>query len=88
MEIEVLDLIRNVESRLKQLDLARRARKLSKQKLEIEQEKLRAGMSSNFQIVTFQNDLLNAQNSEVVATIDYRNALTALDQVQGTTLDT
>jgi len=88
IEIEVQDLIRNVESRLTQLDLARRARKLSKQKLEIEQEKLRAGVSSNFQIVTFQNDLLNAQTSEVDATIDYRNALTALDQVLGTTLDT
>lgn len=88
IEIQVQDLIRDVKSKLTQLKLARLARKLSKQKLEIEQEKQKAGLSSNFQIVTFQNDLLNAQNSEIDAIIAYRNALTALDQVMGTTLDT
>jgi len=88
IEIEVQDLVRDVESRLKQLRLATLARELSAQKLEIEQEKQKAGLSSNFQIVTFQNDLLNAQNSEIDAIISYRNALTALDQALGTTLDT
>jgi outer membrane protein TolC len=37
IEIEIQDLIRDVESKLTQLNLARLARELSKQKLEIEQ---------------------------------------------------
>jgi len=88
IEIEIQDLIQEVDSRSKQLNLARLARKLSQQKLEIEQEKLNTGLSSNFQIVTFQNDLLRAQNSEIDAVIAFRNALTEVDQALGTTLDT
>lgn len=88
IEIEIQDLIRDVESRAKQLDLARLALELAEKKLEIEQEKLRAGRSSNFQVVSFQNDLVNTQNAESDAAIAYRNSLTALDQALGTTLDT
>ena len=88
VETEVLDAIRDVLAKLKQVDLARLSRKLSEQKLMIEETKLKAGRSTNFQLVSFQNDLVNAQNAELNAIIDYRNALTALDQVLGTTLDT
>jgi len=61
---------------------------LSQQKLEIEQEKLKTGRSSNFQVVTFQNDLVSAQIAESSSIINYRNALTALDTAIGTTLNT
>ena len=88
VETEVLDAIRDVLAKLKQVDLARLSRELSEQKLMIEETKLKAGRSTNFQLVSFQNDLVNAQNAELNAITDYRNALTALDQVLGTTLDT
>ena len=73
---------------LRQVELAVQARELSERKLDIEQEKLKAGRSTNFQLVSFQNDLLNAQNNELNAKIEYLNALTALDRILGTTLDT
>jgi outer membrane protein TolC len=41
-----------------------------------------------FELVRLQNDLEQARNVELNATIDYLNALTRLDQVLGTTLDT
>jgi outer membrane protein TolC len=88
IEIEVLDAVRDVEAKLRQVELARQARELSERKLDIEQEKLKAGRSSNFQLVTFQNDLVRAQNNELNAKINYLNALTTLDKVLGTTLDT
>ncbi len=88
VETEVIDAIRDVVAKLKQVDLARLSRELSEQKLMIEEAKLKAGRSTNFQLVSFQNDLVNAQNAELNAITDYRNALTALDQVLGTTLDT
>lgn len=88
VEVEIRDKVLNVASQLKQLELARLALRLSRQKLEIEQEKLKTGRSSNFQVVTFQNDLVSAQTAESNAVTEYRNALTALDSAIGTTLDT
>jgi outer membrane protein len=88
LEIEVKDAIHNIKIKFNQLKLAHRARELSEIKLRVEQEKLKVGRSSNFQIVTFQNDLVFAQNSELDAMIAYRNALTDLDQTLETTLDT
>lgn len=88
IEIEVLDAVRDVEMKLRQVELARQAMELSEKKLEIEKEKLKAGRSTNFQLVSFQNDLIVVQSSELNANIAYLNALTSLDNVLGTTLDT
>ena len=88
IEIEVLDAVRDVEMKLRQVELARQAKELSEKKLEIEKEKLKAGRSTNFQLVSFQNDLIVVQSSELNAIIAYLNALTSLDNVLGTTLDT
>ena len=71
-----------------QLELARQTRVFSQQKLDIENKKLKAGQTSNFQLVSFQNDLINAQNNELSNFINYINALTNLDQTLGTTLKT
>jgi outer membrane protein len=86
--IEVQDAIREVETKLKQVGMAKRARELSEKKLEVEEEKLKVGRTTNFQMVTFQNDLVTAQNAELDASIAFRNALTSLDQILGTTLNT
>jgi outer membrane protein TolC len=55
--------------------------------VEIETEKLKAGRSTNFQLVSYQNDLKNAQKSELDAIITYQNALTTLESKLGITLD-
>lgn len=87
IEIEVRDALRNAEMNLRQIRLATQSRKLSEQKVEIEAEKLKAGRSTNFQMVSYQNDLVAAQNNELNAIITYLNALTTLDQTLGVTLD-
>ncbi len=86
--IEVEDAIRDLNMKFVQMKLARQARTLSEKQLAIEQEKLDLGMTTNFQLVQFQNDLVSAQTSELDTKISYLNALTRLDQVLGTTLDT
>jgi len=88
IEIEVMDAVRDVEMKLRQVELARLARELSEKKLEIEKVKLKAGRSSNFQLVSFQNDLVSALNNELSANINYLNALTTLDKTLETTLET
>jgi len=87
IEIEVQDALRNAEMNLRQIKLATLSRQLSKQKVEVETEKLKAGRSTNFQLVSFQNDLVSAQNNELGAIISYLNALTTLEQTLGITLD-
>ncbi len=88
IDIEVRNAVRDVEVRLRQVELAQRARELAEQKIGIEREKLTVGLSTNFQLVVFEDDLVNAQNSEVRAIIAYLNALTAFDRTLGTTLET
>lgn len=87
IEIEVQDSIRNAEINLRQVRLAQLSRELSLKKFDVETEKLKVGRSSNFQLVSFQNDLVNAQNNELNSIISYLNALTTLERTLGITLD-
>ncbi len=85
--IEVQNALRNVEMSFRQVTLAQRARTLSEKKVSIETEKLKAGRSTNFQIVSYQNDLVNAQNNELTTTIAYLDTMTALDRTLGIALE-
>jgi outer membrane protein len=66
----------------KRLDAARAARELAARKLDAEQSKFDVGMSTNYFVVQAQRDLLDAQNSELRAQLDYRKALVAYERLQ------
>ena len=80
--------VRNVENRFQQVELAQRARELEEQKLEVEREKMKMGLSSSFQLVEFEYNLVSSQISEVEAKINYLKATAELDYALGTTLAT
>lgn len=84
----VYNAIRGVRLQWQQYELAQRARELAEEQLAIEREKLRFGRSTNFQVLSFQTTLTTSRNSELNAIISYQNALTNLDSVLGTTLET
>ncbi len=86
IEIAIQNAIRSVEMKYRKLDLARQARQLSEQKLAIENEKLRAGRTTNFQLVSFQNDLKSQQDAERDAIKEYLDSLNQLDTQMGVTL--
>ena len=86
--VEVTEAVRNAEVAFHQVRLARMARELTEEKLQIEREKLTSGLSSTFQLVRFEDDLVNVQIGELGAIINYLNALTQLDRVTSSTLDT
>ncbi|MEG4520360.1 MULTISPECIES: TolC family protein [unclassified Microcoleus] len=90
LEVEVRNAIRDINLNLKQVELAQRSRELAQKQLEIEQDKRRLGLetSRSIDIVNFQNDLIEARNAELNARIAYFNALTNLDKIIGTTLET
>ena len=86
IEIDVRDALRSIELSLKRVEVSAVARELAERKLEIERGRLQAGRTTNFAIITFQNDLVSARLNEIGAQISYLNALTLLEQVLGTTL--
>lgn len=86
MERDVTNAVRGIDTRWRQYEIALRVSALSIRKLEIEREKLTAGRSSNFQVLSFENDLRNADNAKLNALINYLNAQAQLDQTLGTAL--
>lgn len=88
LERDVDDAVRDLGTRWRQFEIAQRARDLSRRKVDIEREKLGAGRSSNFQVLSFESDLRNAENARLNSLISYLDAQTHLDQTLGTTLET
>ncbi len=85
--IEVTNAIREVGLARQRVGLAGEGRRLAQEKAEIEREKLNLGVSTNFQLVAFENDLVVAEIDELDATVAFLNAVTELDRTLGTTLD-
>ncbi len=88
LQIDVDNNLQDLRIKWEQVSLAREALKLSREQLSNEQEKLKYGRSSNFQVVTYQLDLANAENTLLSAEVAYLNGLVGLDQILGTTLNT
>lgn len=88
VEASVRDAVQGVELSWRQREVAQLAQDLAAKALDVAREKLRAGRSSNFEVLTFEADLRSAETQALTASITYLNALTTLDQQIGTTLDT
>lgn len=86
IDIEVSEAVRETELSRRRVELARTARRLAQRKTETEKEKLRLGLSSNFRLTAFEDDLVAAENAELEAAVSWHAALTALDRIRGTTL--
>jgi outer membrane protein TolC len=86
IRIDVENAVRLVQYTLNQVGLAQRAKELAAQKLQLEEDKMRVGRSSNFQVISYQRDLTNAQNEELRAIAGYLKALGQLERSMGTTL--
>lgn len=84
--VEVRDAVRNVAIGAKRVEATALAKRLADAKLDAEQAKLKAGLSSAFQVLQFQDDFQEASLGEVRALVEYLQALTRLEQAQGTLL--
>jgi outer membrane protein TolC len=88
VEASIRDAVQGVDLSWRQVEAAEQARTLASKALEVAREKLKAGRSSNFEVLTFEADLRAADTQALAAAIAYLNALTSLDQQLGTTLET
>lgn len=79
---EVRTAARNVLTNQKRVESTRTARELQEKKLEAEQKKLAAGMSTPYLILQFQRDLAQAKDAELSAILDYTRSLVDFETVQ------
>jgi outer membrane protein TolC len=79
--------VRQVRTAVKRVEATRIARELAERQLDAEQKKFNEGLSTNFNVLQFQDDLATAVSNEVRAITDYNKALVALERALGTTLE-
>jgi len=85
--LEVRSAVRALESSIDLVEAARRSRAASEETLRAEQEKLRLGDSTPHTVQQFQDDLLQAEVTEISALQQYRTAISGLEFAQGTLLE-
>jgi len=87
VRIEVRKAVRGVDSGVKRIRAAEANVMLQRKKLEAEEKKFENGMSTSFEVLTFQDDLSDSELARIRALVDYRVALVALEKSQGTLLE-
>jgi len=87
IRIEVRRAARNLDSDHQRIEAAQTNLRLQTEKLDAEQRKFENGMSTSFEVLTFQNDLADAELGLVRAALDYAKAATALEKAKGTLLE-
>jgi len=84
---QVREGVRRLEADAKRVDANRASRTLAEEQLRVEQRRLEAGVTTTFNVLSFQRDLAQAQASEIRAIADYYKSLANLENVRGTVLE-
>ncbi len=87
VRVEVLNAAAAVEATSERTVAARAAREAAAVQLRAEQDRFQVGMSTNFLVLTRQNDLSRARLDEIQALSDHRKALTELARASGRLLE-
>lgn len=86
VEAEVRNAVFGVETARQRIEAAKAGRAAAETQLFAEQERFAVGLSTNFLVLTRQNELTNARVAETSALTDYRKAHTELARSTGTLL--
>ncbi len=78
---------RQIQTDAKRVQAARVARKFAEEKLNAEEKKFKVGLSTSFNVLTFQEDLALEQSNEIKAVIDHKKSITRLNQAMARTLE-
>ena len=87
IETEVRRALRGVDTAIKAIEAARKAREFQEKNLDAEKKRYENGMSTSFQITQIQDQLTQSRSNEVAATINYRTALAEYYRATGRLLD-
>lgn len=77
--IELENALREIEYSFKRIEAAKVATELQYEKLKAEEKKLEVGLSTNFYVLKYQEDLSVAKSNELAAIIAYKKAIAQLE---------
>ena len=84
---EVLDAAAAVEAAGQRVQAARAGRQAAETQLAAERDRYASGLSTNFLVLTRQNDLARARLEEISARTDYQTARTELSRAAGSLIE-
>jgi outer membrane protein TolC len=90
LELDIVTQVREAARRVRvsseRVEATKVATRLAREQLEAEQEKFRVGLSTSFNVLSFQDQLAQAERNELRALTDYTESILTLEQVKGTLL--
>ncbi len=87
IEAQVRNSMQSLQTAMQRIAAAEASAKAAKEKLESEIRLFQTGESTNFLVLTRQNEYLDSVRRELAASLDYNKSLARLDQSLGTTLE-
>lgn len=85
IQVEVRNALQSVDAARQRFEAAKASRVAAEAQLRGEEERFRAGLSTNFFVLDRQNQLSEARGREAQALTDYNKAIVELQRVTGTT---
>jgi len=83
VQADVRSALRRVETSRQQIAAAEETKRLRESTLENEQERLRLGLSTNYEVLQVERDVADARRAYVEARVEHEKALLALDVATG-----
>jgi HAE1 family hydrophobic/amphiphilic exporter-1 len=88
IEAQVRNALQGIETARQRIAAAEASARAAKEKLESEQRLFQTGESTNFLVLTRQNEYADSRRRAVVARLDFNKSVARLEQALGTTLST
>jgi hydrophobic/amphiphilic exporter-1 (mainly G- bacteria), HAE1 family len=86
IEAQVRSAMQGIQTARQRIAAAEASTRAAKEKLDSEQRLYQTGESTNFLVLTRQNEYADSRRREVVARLDYNKSVARLEQALGTTL--
>jgi outer membrane protein TolC len=85
--LEIINAVKDVETNAKSVEALRLARELAEERMKAEEKKLTVGLTTNYFVLQYQEELARQSSLEIKALIDYNLAWAKLEKSMGTSLE-
>ncbi|GAF79795.1 unnamed protein product, partial [marine sediment metagenome] len=85
--LEVKDAVREIETSFKRVQAYGLARELAERRLEAEVKKLNVGLTTNYFVLQYQEELARERSLELKSLVDYNLAWAKLEKAVGVSLE-
>lgn len=87
ISLEIRNAVRDIETNAQRVEAYRLAREFAKQRLEAEEKKLRVGLTTNYFVLQYQEELARQRSQELKSIVDYNLAWAMLEKAMGASLE-